>query len=83
MIIASGWALRALLVKDKSITPNFWGKAADSCQAILVFVFLLNIHTRFFYYGAILTVFFTIFSGISYIKIGINSFRCIDYKSKN
>lgn len=74
MIIIIGWTILAILTKEKTIIPNFWGKVCDSSQALLIFAFLLDIPPQFFNYGAILTVLFTVISGISYVWQGVNTY---------
>ena len=68
IVIVGGWLLRAILTEEKGVNPNFWGKVCDSCQALLIFAFLLNVPTTFFNYGAIFTIAITIVSAIVYIR---------------
>lgn len=66
ILLTSGWIIRSLITKDKSINPNFLGKVCDSCQAICIFALLLNLPLKVKNFAVILTVCITIISGISY-----------------
>jgi len=75
LLIGFGWVLRVLLTKIKTIKPNVVGKAADTCQAFLIFAFLLRIPTPLLDLGLTLTVALTLTSGLTYLVRGIHEAR--------
>ena len=42
LLLLTGWALRAWLFNVRIVRPNFLGKAANTCQALLILAFLLG-----------------------------------------
>jgi cardiolipin synthase (CMP-forming) len=74
LLIAFGWVLRIKVTRDNTISPSITGKIADTFQAFLIFAFMLEVPSRMFLVGALSTAFFTLVSGIGYMRVGIRSF---------
>jgi len=75
LFLAIGWGIIILVTRNISIKPNFWGKFCDSCQAIYIIAFVVNIPKVFLEYGAILTVSVTLVSALSYFRQGLLSLQ--------
>ena len=69
-ILVVGWLLGVTLANVKDITPNVWGKCADTCQAFLIFFFLLNLSPSIIKLSWRITIFFTVASGIINMIVG-------------
>ncbi len=65
VLIFIGWFVIILLNGNKSVKPDVWGKSADTCQAFLIFAFLLRMPYHIFEIGGLVTVILTIISGLT------------------
>jgi phosphatidylglycerophosphate synthase len=72
LFLVFGWLVRLLLTKVKTIRPNAIGKVADTCQAFLIFAFLLKIPMQLLNWGMFVTAVATFVSGVAYFVQGIN-----------
>ena len=75
LILPSAWLARLLLAGIKTVRPNPLGKAAESCQALLIFVFLMKAPPGVLNRGMLLTVLITVASGAVYMAQGVQDFR--------
>ena len=74
-LLLFGWWLRAKLYGIRTVKPNFFGKVADSLQAILIFAFLLETPVGVLKAGIAVMVGFTVLAGVVYLVTGIGEIR--------
>ena len=72
LLLLAGWALRVWLFNVRVVRPSFFGKAAETCQACLIFAFLLEVRGTALNLGIGTVVAVTLLAGVVY---GITSVR--------
>jgi cardiolipin synthase len=75
LLLLTGWLLRSAVFKVRVVRPNFFGKAAECCQAGLIFAFLLNVAPKAMTVGIAVTVSFTLTAGVIYGITGVADIR--------
>ncbi len=70
LLLVGGWILRRMFMSITTVLPNFWGKAADTLQAVLILAFLLALPEPLLYWLRGLTVLLTVVSGAIYVFEG-------------
>jgi cardiolipin synthase len=75
LLLVSAWLVRLLMTKVRTIRPNAIGKFADTCQAFLIFAFLLKIPMQLLKCGMFVAAVATLVSGVAYFVQGISEVR--------
>lgn len=70
ILLVALWLLGAIIVGIKDMGANILGKITGTCQAFLIFIFLLEFPWGIICWGWRITIFFTVISGIVYISQG-------------
>jgi cardiolipin synthase len=71
LLLLISWALRIWLFGIRMVRPNFVGKAAGTCQALLILGFLLGMSGVPLKLGIGVTVVLTALAGIIYLITGV------------
>ncbi len=70
LLLIGGWILRRMFMSITTVLPNFWGKAADTLQAVLILAFLLALPEPLLGWIRGLMVVMTVVSGAIYVFEG-------------